>query len=81
MDYDDRYNEEDTINPQKKDDEKKSFEELTKRDRELVNKIIGDDNYAYEFFHEMCRPLLSKIIWTIYGNNADYEELVNELYV
>jgi len=81
MDYDDRYNEEDTINPQKKDDENKSFEELTKRDRELVNKIIGDDNYAYEFFHEMCRPLLSKIIWTIYGNNADYEELVNELYV
>lgn len=29
----------------------------------------------------MCKPLLSKIIWTIYGNNADYEELVNELYI
>lgn len=57
------------------------FESLTKRDRELVNKIISDDGFAYEFFHEKCRPLLNKIIWTIYGNNADYEELVNELYL
>lgn len=80
MDYDDRHNNEDAIYSQKKND-KISFEELTKRDKVLVNKIINDDTFAFDFFHEKCRPLISKIIWTIYGNNADYEELVNELYL
>lgn len=57
------------------------FEELVKRDRELVQRIVSDDIFAYKFFHNKCKPLLSGIIHTIYGNVADYEELVNELYL
>lgn len=60
---------------------KTPFEELVKRDKALVNRICNDDNFAYYFFHEKCRPLFSKILWTIYGNTADYDELVNELYL
>lgn len=33
------------------------------------------------FFHEQCRPLFSKIMWTMFGNNADFDELVNELFL
>ena len=58
-----------------------SFEELVKRDRELVQRIVSDDIFAYKFFHNKCKPLLCGIIHTIYGNVADYEELVNELYL
>lgn len=79
MDYDDRHNNEDAIYSQKRNDNI-SFEELTKRDKVLVNKIINDDSFAFDFFHEKCRPLFSKILWQLYGNNADYDELVNELY-
>jgi hypothetical protein len=33
------------------------------------------------FFHGECRPLFSNILWQLYGNNADYDELVNDLYL
>ncbi len=62
-------------------EDKVPFEELIKRDKALVNRICSDDDFAYYFFHEKCRPLFSKILWTIYGNTADYDELVNELYL
>lgn len=55
--------------------------ELMDRDRIIVEKICKNDDFAYYFFHEKCRPLLSKILWKIYGNNTDYDELVNELYL
>ena len=58
-----------------------SFEELKKRDRDIVNRIIDDDSFAYVFFHDKCRPLLSRIAWTIYGNDCNYEDLVNELFL
>ncbi len=61
--------------------DKVPFEELVKRDKALVNRICSDDDFAYYFFHEKCRPLFSKILWTIYGNTADYDELVNESYL
>lgn len=51
------------------------------RDKDLVDKICSDEIFAYHFIHDKCRPLLSKIIWTIYNNNADYDELVNNLYL
>lgn len=47
----------------------------------MVDKICADDDYAYYFFHEKCRPLFSNILWKIYGNNADYDELINELFL
>lgn len=58
-----------------------SMEELVKRDQLIINRICSDDKYAYYFFHEKCRPLFNNIIWKIYGNNADYDELVNEIYI
>ena len=57
------------------------FEELAIRDKAIVNRIICSDDFAYYFFHEKCRPLINNILWTIYGNNGDYDELVNELYL
>lgn len=58
-----------------------SPEEMKARDKLLVDKICSDDNFAYYFLHDKCRPLLSNILWTIFGNNAEYDELVNDLYV
>ena len=51
------------------------------KEKAVVTRICNDDNFAYYFFHEKCRPLFSKILWTIFGNNSDYDELVNELYL
>lgn len=60
---------------------KLSRDELIKKEKAVVDKICHNDEYAYYFFHEKCRPLFSKILWTIFGNNSDYDELVNELYL
>lgn len=58
-----------------------SPEELKARDKLLIKKITSDEKFAYYFFHEKCRPLFNGIMWTIYGNEADYDELVNDLYL
>ena len=58
-----------------------SREDLMEKEKAVVYRICHDDEYAYYFFHEKCRPLFSKILWTIFGNNSDYDELVNELYL
>ena len=57
------------------------IKELIERDKKIIERICNDDDFAYYFFHEKCRPLFSNIIWTIYNNNADYDELVNDLYI
>ena len=57
------------------------FEESKKQWKALIDRICSDDDFAYYFFREKCRPLFSKILWKLYGNNADYDELVNELYL
>lgn len=64
-----------------KDDNITPFEESKKQWKALIDRICSDDDFAYYFFHEKCRPLFSKILWKLYGNNADYDELVNELYL
>lgn len=58
-----------------------SRDELIEKEKVIVNRICHDDDFAYYFFHEKCRPLFSKILWTIFENNSDYDELVNELYL
>lgn len=35
-------------------------EELIKRDKITVEQICSDDNFAYYFFHEKCRPLFKR---------------------
>jgi len=64
-----------------KEDNNIPFEESKKQWKALIDRICSDDDFAYYFFHEKCRPLFSKILWKLYGNNADYDELVNELYL
>lgn len=64
-----------------KDDNITPFEESKKQWKALIDRICNDDDFAYYFFHEKCRPLFSKILWKLYGNSADYDELVNELYL
>lgn len=49
-----------------------SREELIEKEKAVVDRICHDDKYAYYFFHEKCRPLFSKILWTIFGNNTSY---------
>lgn len=56
-------------------------DELIKCEKAIIDRICSDEHFAYYFFHEKCRPLFSNILWKIYGNNADYDELVNELYL
>ena len=63
------------------DNNKLSREELIEKEKAVVARICSDDEFAYYFFHEKCRPLFSKILWTVFGNNSDYDELVNELYL
>lgn len=55
-------------------------EQLLERDRSYVERIISDDNFAYYFLHEKCCNLFRKIQWTIFGNDADYDELINSFY-
>ena len=57
------------------------LDDRIKRDKEIVERICTDESYAYEFLHNKCRPLISKILWTMFGNDLDYDELVNELYI
>lgn len=62
------------------DDNNISFSQIQENDRQTIDKICSDGNYAYYFFHTKCRSLLSNIVWTIYKSNAEYDELVNTLY-
>lgn len=55
-------------------------EQLLERDRSYVERIISDDNFAYVFLHDKCYNLFRKIQWTIFGNDADYDELINSFY-
>lgn len=62
------------------DNDNISFAQIQENDKQTVERICSDGNYAYYFFHTKCRPLLSNIVWTIYKSNAEYDELVNTLY-
>lgn len=57
------------------------MKELIERDKKIIERICNDDDFAYYFFHEKCRPLICKILWTMFGNEMEYDELVNELYI
>ncbi|MBQ0142433.1 MAG: sigma-70 family RNA polymerase sigma factor, partial [Prevotellaceae bacterium] len=62
------------------DNENMSFAQIQENDRQTIEKICSDGNYAYYFFHTKCRPLLSNIVWTLYKSSAEYDELVNTLF-
>ena len=51
-------------------------------DEEIIKGLISRDNsVAKEFFFVKCRPLFCSIIKLIFGYKAEYDELVNDLYL
>lgn len=60
---------------------KLTWNEMVARDKATIDKICSDDDFAYYFVYTACEPLLKKIMWTIFENNAEFDELANELYV
>lgn len=51
-------------------------------DQEIIQGLINKDSQITEdFFFKQCKPLLSNIIYKVFDNVAEYDELVNELYI
>lgn len=51
-------------------------------DQEIIQGLIDRDSQITEgFFFKQCKPLLSSIIYKVFDNVAEYDELVNELYL
>ena len=51
-------------------------------DKEIIQGLINkDNNITQEFFFKQCKPLFQNIINRIFDNTAEYDELVNELYI
>ena len=51
-------------------------------DREIIEGLIArDERVTEEFFFGQCRPLFCSIIALVFNGGADYDELVNELYL
>lgn len=51
-------------------------------DQQIIQGLIDKDKHVTEeFFFQRCKPLLCDIINTVFDHRADYDELVNELYL
>lgn len=51
-------------------------------DTEIIQGLIAkDEKITQSFFFHRCQPLIFSLIGKFYPGGADYEELVNELYV
>ncbi len=60
---------------------KLTWDEMVARDKATIDKICSDDDFAYYFIYSACEPLLKKIMWTIFENDAEFDELANELFL
>ena len=51
-------------------------------DNEIIQGLIArDGRITQDFFFRRCRPLIYSLISRYYPNQADYDELVNDLYL
>lgn len=51
-------------------------------DSAIVNGLLsGDDSVIHYFFHKKCSKTFNYIIDSVFNGNAEYNELVNELYL
>lgn len=51
-------------------------------DKEIIEGLIAKDNcITRDFFFERCKPLFCNIIKEVFDNQAEYDELINELYI
>lgn len=49
---------------------------------QLINDLIArDERVTQQFFFKDCRPLFMSIIHHIFHDKAEYDELINELYL
>ena len=49
---------------------------------QLINDLIArDERVTQQFFFKDCRPLFMSIIHYIFQDKAEYDELINELYL
>lgn len=55
---------------------------MTSEERKIINGLLARDNKITRvFFFTKCRPMFHGIIHNVFRDKADYDELVNELYV
>lgn len=55
---------------------------MTREERKIINGLLAKDNKTTRgFFFTKCRPMFNGIIHNVFRDNADYDELVNELYI
>lgn len=51
-------------------------------DQQLINLLIArNERVTQQFFFKDCRPLFMSIIHHIFHDKAEYDELINELYL
>ena len=51
-------------------------------DQEIIQGLINrDEKITRDFFFRRCQPLIYSLIAKFYPKGADYDELVNELYL
>lgn len=60
---------------------KLAWEEVVARDKATIEKICTDEKFAYYFFQVICEPLVSNIIRSVFKDGAEYDEVVDELYI
>ena len=49
---------------------------------QLIDRLIArDERVTQQFFYKDCRPLFMSIIHNIFNYKAEYDELINELYL
>lgn len=58
-----------------------TWEDVVARDKAIIDRVCSDEEFAYYFIYVACEPLLKKILWTVFNNDAEYDELANELYL
>lgn len=55
---------------------------MTNEERKIINGLLEKDNKITKvFFFTKCRPMFHNIIHNVFRDKADYDELVNELYL
>lgn len=51
-------------------------------DKELIARIVQDDAAAVEYlFFVKCRPMFQRIVYQLFSNNVEVEELIGEFYL
>lgn len=51
-------------------------------DQQLIDSLIArDEQVTRQFFYKDCRPLFNSIMYHVFHDKVDYNELINELYI